>query len=143
MHAIYESAEQESVVSTNLARRPVTKNLDKTYKYRLFIPVTNVGGSALTVLLSGIALLTASTEKLISYLGRASLDLNVSLFALAIVFTGPESDDTILALVLSAAVTWRVPRSEQHLGQGWQSLVSRSWELGCPHSCYENRLMTS
>ena len=57
---------------------------------------------ALPVLLAGVALLTASTEKLISYLTRASLGLRMSLFALAIVFTGFEFDDTILALVLSA-----------------------------------------
>jgi cation:H+ antiporter len=57
---------------------------------------------ALIVLLGGIVLLTACTEKLISYLSRASLDLNMSLFALAIIFTGFEFDDTILALVFSA-----------------------------------------
>jgi len=56
---------------------------------------------AVIVLLGGIALLTACTEKLISYLARASLNMRVSLFALAIVFTGFEFDDTILALVLS------------------------------------------
>jgi cation:H+ antiporter len=57
---------------------------------------------AAAVLLGGILLLAASTEKLISYLARASLNLKVSLFALAIVFTGFEFDDTVLALVLSA-----------------------------------------
>lgn len=57
---------------------------------------------ALLALLAGVALLTASTEKLISYLTRASLGLRMSLFALAIIFTGFEFDDTILALVLSA-----------------------------------------
>ncbi|WP_276299129.1 sodium:calcium antiporter [Halorussus lipolyticus] len=57
---------------------------------------------ALAVLVGGVALLTASTEKLISYLTRASLDTKLSLFALAIVFTGFEFDDTILALVFSA-----------------------------------------
>ena len=57
---------------------------------------------AVIVLLGGIALLIACTEKLISYLARASLGTKTSLFALAIVFTGFEFDDTILALVLSA-----------------------------------------
>jgi len=56
---------------------------------------------AVIVLLGGIALLTACTEKLISYLARASINMRISLFALAIVFTGFEFDDTILALVLS------------------------------------------
>ena len=56
---------------------------------------------AVFVLLGGIVLLTASTEKLISYLARASINMKISLFALAIVFTGFEFDDTILALVLS------------------------------------------
>ena len=57
---------------------------------------------ALVVLVFGAVLLTACVEKLIDYLTRAALGLKVSLFALAIVFTGFEFDDTILALVLSA-----------------------------------------
>ena len=57
---------------------------------------------AVIVLIVGVVLLTASTEKLISYLTRASLNLKMSLFALAIIFTGFEFDDTVLALVLSA-----------------------------------------
>ena len=56
---------------------------------------------AVIVLLGGILLLTACTEKLISYLARASINMKMSLFALAIIFTGFEFDDTILALVLS------------------------------------------
>ncbi|AZH26736.1 sodium:calcium antiporter [Haloplanus aerogenes] len=56
---------------------------------------------AVIVLLGGILLLTVCTEKLISYLARASINMRISLFALAIVFTGFEFDDTILALVLS------------------------------------------
>ncbi|WP_435069124.1 sodium:calcium antiporter [Haloplanus sp. C73] len=56
---------------------------------------------AVLVLLGGVLLLTACTEKLISYLARASINMKMSLFALAIVFTGFEFDDTILALVLS------------------------------------------
>ncbi|WP_425495417.1 sodium:calcium antiporter [Natrinema halophilum] len=54
------------------------------------------------VLVIGGAVLTVCVEKLISYLTRAALGLKLSLFALAIVFTGFEFDDTILALVLSA-----------------------------------------
>ncbi len=57
---------------------------------------------AVIALLGGVVLLTACTEKLISYLARASLNLETSLFALAIVFTGLEFDDAILALVPSA-----------------------------------------
>jgi cation:H+ antiporter len=66
-----------------------------------FIEAQGTVGAAL-VLLGGIVLLTVSTEKLISYLARASINMKFSLFALAIVFTGFEFDDTILALVLSS-----------------------------------------
>jgi cation:H+ antiporter len=65
-----------------------------------FIEAQGTIGAAF-VLLGGIVLLTVSTEKLISYLARASINMKMSLFALAIVFTGFEFDDTILALVLS------------------------------------------
>lgn len=65
-----------------------------------FIEAQGTVGAAL-VLLGGIVLLTVSTEKFISYITRASLNLKISLFALAIIFTGLEFDDTILALVLS------------------------------------------
>ena len=57
---------------------------------------------AVAVLAVGVILLTACVEKLISYLTRAALGLRMSLFALAIVFTGFEFDDTILGLVLAA-----------------------------------------
>ncbi|QLK27792.2 sodium:proton exchanger [Natrinema zhouii] len=57
---------------------------------------------AVLVLVAGGLLLTVCVEKLISYLTRAALKLKISLFALAILFTGFEFDDTILALVLSA-----------------------------------------
>ncbi|SEO90636.1 cation:H+ antiporter [Halogranum amylolyticum] len=57
---------------------------------------------AVAVLVVGVVLLTAATEKLISYLTRASLGLRMSLFALAILFTGFEFDDTAVALVFSA-----------------------------------------
>ncbi|MFC6837693.1 sodium:calcium antiporter [Halomarina ordinaria] len=66
-----------------------------------FIEAQGTVGAA-AVLLGGIVLLTACTEKLISYLARASLNMKMSLFALAIIFTGFEFDDTILALVLSS-----------------------------------------
>jgi cation:H+ antiporter len=65
-----------------------------------FIEAQGTVGAAL-VLLGGIVLLTVSTEKLISYLARASINMKFSLFSLAIIFTGFEFDDTILALVLS------------------------------------------
>ena len=58
---------------------------------------------ALAVLAAGVVLLTISAERLISYLVRSALGLGVSLFALAIVFTGFEFDDTAVALVFSAA----------------------------------------
>lgn len=57
---------------------------------------------AIFVLAAGTIVLTGAVEKLISYLTRASLGLGVSLFALAIVFTGLEFDDTVLALVLAS-----------------------------------------
>jgi cation:H+ antiporter len=66
-----------------------------------FIEAQGTIGAAI-ILLGGIVLLTISTEKLISYLARASINMKMSLFALAIVFTGFEFDDTILALVLSS-----------------------------------------
>ncbi|MFD1514171.1 sodium:calcium antiporter [Halomarina rubra] len=56
----------------------------------------------IAVLLGGVFLLTACAEKLISYLTRASLGLRISLFALAIVFTGFEVDDMMVAVVFSA-----------------------------------------
>lgn len=57
---------------------------------------------AYVVLVVGAAVLTYSIEKLISYLTRAALGLGVSIFALAIVFTGFEFDDTAVALVFGA-----------------------------------------
>ncbi|WP_254764444.1 sodium:calcium antiporter [Natrinema marinum] len=58
-------------------------------------------GAVLVLALGGI-FLTVCVEKLISYLTRAAFGLQLSLFALAIVFTGFEFDDTVFALVLSA-----------------------------------------
>jgi cation:H+ antiporter len=57
---------------------------------------------AVLILALGVVLLTFFVERLISYLTRASLGMQMSLFALAIVFTGFEFDDTILGLVLAA-----------------------------------------
>ncbi|MFW5974506.1 MAG: sodium:calcium antiporter [Natrialbaceae archaeon] len=65
-----------------------------------FLEAQGLAG-ALVVLAAGMVLLTLCAEKLISYLTRAALRLKVSLFTLAILFTGFEFDDTILALVLS------------------------------------------
>lgn len=67
-----------------------------------FIDAQGTMGAAV-VLVGGIVLLTFSTEKLISYLTRASLSTEISLFSLAILFTGFEFDDTILALVFSGS----------------------------------------
>lgn len=58
---------------------------------------------AVAVLAVGVVLLTVSVEKLIDYLVRSALGLGVSLFALAIVFTGIEFDDTTIALMFSAS----------------------------------------
>ena len=57
---------------------------------------------AFVVLMMGGVMLVAFIEKLISYLTRAAMGLGVSLFSLAIVFTGFEFDDTILALVFAS-----------------------------------------
>lgn len=57
---------------------------------------------AILVLAGGTILLTACVERLISYLTRAAFSLKISLFALAILFTGFEFDDTVLAIVLSS-----------------------------------------
>jgi cation:H+ antiporter len=57
---------------------------------------------AYIVLIGGAVVLTYSVEKLISYLTRAALGLGISIFALAIVFTGFEFDDTVVALVFGA-----------------------------------------
>jgi cation:H+ antiporter len=57
---------------------------------------------AALVLLAGAVILTYSVEKLISYMTRAALSLGVSIFALAVVLTGFEFDDTAVAVVFSA-----------------------------------------
>lgn len=63
---------------------------------------------AAVVLLAGAIVLTYSVEKLISYLTRAALSLGVSIFALAVVLTGFEFDDTAVALVFGAGDLERV-----------------------------------
>jgi len=67
--------------------------------------------------------LTVCVEKLISYLTRAALKLKISLFALAILFTGFEFDDTILALVLSAGDLEGAARDGRRSGPDWRSLA--------------------
>lgn len=57
--------------------------------------------SAIFVFISGAALLVFSAEKLISYLVGAATGLKVSLFLLAIIFTGIEFDDIFLGVVLN------------------------------------------
>lgn len=57
---------------------------------------------AYVMLLVGAVVLTYSVEKLISYLTRTAIGLGVSIFALAILFTGFEFDDTAVALVFGA-----------------------------------------
>lgn len=57
---------------------------------------------AFVVLVMGGVILVAFIEKLISYLTRAALGLGISVFSLAIIFTGFEFDDTILALVFAS-----------------------------------------
>lgn len=58
------------------------------------------GITAIFVFIAGAALLVYSVEKLIGYLTRAAAGLNVSLFLLAVIFTGVEFDDIALGLVL-------------------------------------------
>ncbi|WP_436347323.1 sodium:calcium antiporter [Natronorubrum sp. FCH18a] len=63
---------------------------------------------AYVVLVVGAVVLTYSIEKLISYLTRAAIGLGVSIFTLAVVFTGFEFDDTVVALVFGAGGLERV-----------------------------------
>lgn len=56
---------------------------------------------AVLLLLAGGVILVFFVEKLISYLTRAATGLGVSVFSLAILFTGFEFDDTILALAFA------------------------------------------
>ncbi len=64
--------------------------------------------AAYVVLVVGAVVLTYSVEKLISYLTRAAIGLGVSIFTLAIIFTGFEFDDTVVALVFGAGGLERV-----------------------------------
>ncbi|WP_226481605.1 sodium:calcium antiporter [Natrinema amylolyticum] len=63
---------------------------------------------AYVVLVVGAIVLTYSVEKLISYLTRSAIGLGVSIFTLAIIFTGFEFDDTVVALVFGAGDLERV-----------------------------------
>jgi len=58
-------------------------------------------GATLVLVLGGV-ILVMFVEKLISYLSRAAIGLGVSVFSLAVLFTGFEFDDTILALVFAS-----------------------------------------
>jgi cation:H+ antiporter len=58
------------------------------------------GISAIFVFISGAALLVYSAEKLIGYLVEAASGLRVSVFLLAIIFTGIEFDDIFLGVAL-------------------------------------------
>ena len=62
------------------------------------------GGSTITsifIFISGAVLLKYSAEKLIGYLIGAASGLRVSLFLLAILFTGIEFDDIFLGVALN------------------------------------------
>lgn len=63
---------------------------------------------AYLVLLLGAGVLTLSVEKLISYVTRTALKLGVSILTLAVVFTGFEFDDAVVALVFGAGGLERV-----------------------------------
>lgn len=56
---------------------------------------------AIFIFISGAVLLIFSAEKLIGYLVRAAAGLKVSLFLLAIIFTGIEFDDIFLGVALN------------------------------------------
>ncbi|GAA0472268.1 sodium/hydrogen exchanger [Halococcus dombrowskii] len=59
------------------------------------------GITSIFIFISGAALLIYSAEKLIGYLVGAASGLNVSVFLLAIVFTGIEFDDIFLGVALN------------------------------------------
>ena len=58
------------------------------------------GLSSIFIFISGAALLVYSAEKLIGYLVETASGLNISVFTLAIIFTGIEFDDIFLGVVL-------------------------------------------
>lgn len=60
----------------------------------------SAGLSSVFVFISGAALLVYSAEKLIGYLVEAASGLKVSVFLLAIIFTGIEFDDIFLGVAL-------------------------------------------
>lgn len=59
------------------------------------------GIASIFIFISGATLLIYSAEKLIGYLVGAANGLNVSVFLLAIVFTGIEFDDVVLGVALN------------------------------------------
>lgn len=59
------------------------------------------GMTSMFVFISGAALLVFSAEKLISYLVGAASGLRISVFFLAIIFTGMEFDDVVLGVALN------------------------------------------
>lgn len=60
----------------------------------------SAGLSSIFIFISGAALLVYSAEKLIGYLVEAASGLKVSVFLLAIIFTGIEFDDIFLGVAL-------------------------------------------
>jgi len=60
-----------------------------------------VGVTSIFIFISGAALLVWSAERLIGYLVVASRGLRISVFLLAIIFTGIEFDDIVLGVALN------------------------------------------
>jgi cation:H+ antiporter len=60
------------------------------------------GITSIFTFIAGCALLVLSAEKLVSFLSGAASGLKVSMFTLAIVFTGIEFDDLVLGLTFNA-----------------------------------------
>lgn len=63
---------------------------------------------AYVLFLVGAVVLARSVEKLVSYLTRAAFGLGVPMFALAVVLTGVEFDDAVVALAFGAGGLERV-----------------------------------
>ena len=57
--------------------------------------------TSIFIFISGATLLVYSAEKLIGFLVNASRGLKISVFLLAIIFTGIEFDDIVLGVALS------------------------------------------
>lgn len=65
--------------------------------------------TSLVVFAAGAAVLIYSAEKLITYLVGAARGLSISLFLLAVLFTGIEIDDPAFATVLNPMARTRAP----------------------------------